>query len=63
VSKGLEGGFTLVEALAPETGITRRWRIKAGPVANTRLVTVRVVDVRARQYGSTIDLTTIIRQW
>jgi hypothetical protein len=47
----------------PETGITRRWRIKAGPVANTRLVTVRVVDVRARQYGSTIDLTTIIRQW
>jgi hypothetical protein len=47
----------------PERGITRRWRVGAGPVANTRLVTVRVVDARARQYGSTIDLTTIIRQW
>ena len=47
----------------PVTGVTRRWRVKAGPVSNTRLVTVRVVDVRARQYGSTMDLTTIIRQW
>ena len=47
----------------PDAGVTRRWRVKAGPVANTRLVTVRVVNVRARQYGATIDLTTIIRQW
>ena len=47
----------------PETGITRRWRVEAGPVPDTRLVTIRVVDVRARQYGSTIELTTIIRQW
>lgn len=47
----------------PVEGITRRWRVKTGPVAATRLVTVRVVDVRARQYGSTTELTTIIRQW
>ena len=47
----------------PETGVTRRWRVQAGPVSNTRLVTVRVINVRARQYGSTFDLTTIIRQW
>ena len=47
----------------PATGILRRWRVKAGPVAHTRLLTVRVVDMRAHQYGATIDLTTIIRQW
>ncbi|MBI4264800.1 MAG: hypothetical protein HY657_10520 [Acidobacteria bacterium] len=47
----------------PLTGVTRRWRVEAGPVSDTRLVTVRVVNARAHQYGATIDLTTIIRQW
>lgn len=47
----------------PATGITRRWRVEAGPVDNTRIIKVRVVNARARQYGATIDLTSIIRQW
>lgn len=47
----------------PQVGVTRRWRVQAGPAANTRLLTVRVVNARARQYGAQIDLTTILRQW
>lgn len=47
----------------PQAGVTRRWQVQAGPVANTRVVTVRVVNLRARQYGAQVDLTTIIRQW
>lgn len=47
----------------PLMGVTRRWRVEAGPASGTRLVTVRVVNTGARQYGATIDLTTIIRQW
>lgn len=47
----------------PQAGITRRWRVQAGPAANTRILTVRVVNLRARQYGAQVDLTTIIRQW
>ena len=47
----------------PESGITRRWRVEAGPGGDTRLVTVRVINQRARQYGATVDLTTVIRQW
>ncbi len=47
----------------PMAGVTRRWRVQAGPVANTRLLTVRIVNLRARQYGNAVDVTTIIRQW
>lgn len=47
----------------PQTGVTRRWRVQAGPAANTRILTVRVINLRARQYGAQVDLTTIIRQW
>jgi hypothetical protein len=47
----------------PQNGTTRRWLVQAGPVANTRLVTVRVVNRRGRQYGATQDLTTLVRQW
>lgn len=43
--------------------ITRRWKVEEGPADNTRIVTVRVINSRARQYGSRIELTTIIRQW
>ena len=47
----------------PQTQITRRWRVQAGPVANTRILAVRVLNTGARQYGAQVDLTTIIRQW
>ena len=47
----------------PQAGITRRWNVVAGPVANTRLLTVRVINNRARQYGGQVDISTIIRQW
>lgn len=45
----------------PAVGITRRWRVQAGPVANTRLLTVRVINTRIP--GRPIDVTTILRQW
>lgn len=47
----------------PQAGITRRWRVVAGPAANTRLLTVRVINNRARQFGRQVDISTIIRQW
>jgi hypothetical protein len=43
-------------------GITRRWTVAAGPATDTRILTVRVVNLRAQQYRNT-DLSTIIRQW
>jgi len=45
----------------PQTGITRRWRVQAGPAANTRLLTIRVVNVRLP--GRNVEVTTILRQW
>ncbi len=48
---------------APVAAVTRRWLVQAGPAANTRVLTVRVVNLRAVQYGRQIDLSTIIRQW
>ena len=47
---------------SPQAAITRRWRVQAGPAANTRILTVRVINARARQ-GGQIDVSTIIRQW
>ena len=47
----------------PAPSLLRRWRVANGPAAGTRLVTVRVTNARARQYGRQIDLTTVIRQW
>ena len=40
-----------------------RWQVLAGPTANTRLVTVRVVDGQGSMSERTVDLTTVIRQW
>ena len=48
---------------APQAGVTRRWVVAAGPVANTRLVTVKVRNKGGRVYGREQQLTTIIRQW
>jgi Tfp pilus assembly protein PilV len=47
----------------PRQGVTRRWVVTAGPTADTRLLRVRVVNKHARQYGSDIRLTTMLRQW
>lgn len=46
----------------PLTGVTVRWAVAAGPVEDTRVLTVRVVNLRAQQYRET-ELTTIIREW
>ena len=46
----------------PTTGVTVRWAVAAGPTDDTRIVTVRVVNEKARKYRRT-DLSTIIRQW
>lgn len=43
---------------------TRRWRVAAGPVAGTRLVTVRVVPTRTSlSVAKPIEIVTVIRQW
>ena len=46
----------------PLGGITVRWAVADGPVEDTRVLTVRVVNLRAMQYRET-DMTTIIREW
>ena len=46
----------------PAPGITRRWRVQAGPVADTRVVTVRVINAGLAR-NQQVDITTIIRQW
>ena len=43
--------------------ITVRWTVAAGPVGDTRVLTVRVRNARARQYGRQVELSTIIRNW
>ena len=45
-------------------GYTRRWRVTAGPTADTRQVTVRVLPPANRQpWLKTVEVTTIVRQW
>ena len=47
------------------TGLTPdvlRWVVAAGPTDDTRVLTVRVENLRAQQQRRA-DLTTIIRQW
>jgi type IV pilus assembly protein PilV len=46
----------------PMTGVTVRWIVADGPTDDTRLLTVRVVNLRSQHYRNT-DLATIIRQW
>ncbi len=43
--------------------VTRRWQVQAGPTANTRFVTVRVIDRQGSLGERTVNLTTLIRQW
>jgi type II secretory pathway pseudopilin PulG len=46
----------------PMTGVTVRWAVADGPTDDTRLLTVRVVNMRSHHYRQT-NLATIIRQW
>jgi prepilin-type N-terminal cleavage/methylation domain-containing protein len=46
----------------PLTGVTVRWAVADGPVDDTRVLTVRVLNLRAQQYRET-EMTTIIREW
>jgi hypothetical protein len=48
---------------APAANITRRWQVTAGPATNTRILTIRIVNLGARQYGRQVDMTTVLRQW
>ena len=45
------------------TGVTIRWAVAAGPVTDTRVLTVRVENQRAKLYGREVELSTIIRNW
>jgi hypothetical protein len=47
----------------PEPGITRRYTITDGPVANTWLLTVKVENKGGHLYGRSQELTTVIRRW
>jgi Tfp pilus assembly protein PilV len=51
----------------PAPLITRRWVVTAGPVANTRTVTVRVINANVsggnRGAYRQVDITSVIRQW
>jgi Tfp pilus assembly protein PilV len=45
-------------------GYTRRWQVTAGPTADTRQVTVRVLPPDNQQpWAKAVDVTTILRQW
>jgi len=46
----------------PVPGVTLRWLVAAGPTDDTRIITVRVTNMRAQQQRRA-DLTTIVRQW
>jgi Tfp pilus assembly protein PilV len=45
-------------------GYTRRWKVTAGPAANTRQVTLRVIPPNLdRNRFKTVEVTTILRRW
>ena len=45
-------------------GYTRRWQVWAGPTADTRRVTMRVIPpASSRPFSKDVEITTIIRQW
>ena len=49
---------------APATGVTRRWKVQAGPAANTLLVTVRIVpSVADARMTKTSEFAEVLRQW
>ena len=48
-----------------QQGVTIRWAVEAHPdgIANLRVLTVYVENLRSRTYGREIELSTIIRNW
>lgn len=42
---------------------TRRWQLSAGPTANTRRLTVRVVPPVGLPLAKNVEVTTILRRW
>ena len=47
----------------PADGVTRRWQINDGPVDDTWILQVKVVNKGSHMYGGNETLTTVIRQW
>jgi hypothetical protein len=48
----------------PVPGVTRRWRVQAGPAnTQTRVVTVRVLVRPQTAVGRQLELTSLLRQW
>jgi len=47
----------------PAVNVTRRWLVQAGPSPGTRILTVRVLNLGANQYGRQVDVVTVVRQW
>jgi len=49
---------------SPGSGYTRRWKVEAGPVTDTRRVTVRVVPPTTNlNIFRTVEVVTIVRRW
>jgi Tfp pilus assembly protein PilV len=49
---------------APAPGVTRRWRVQAGPASTeTRVVTIRVLVRPQTVTGRQLELTSLLRQW
>jgi type II secretory pathway pseudopilin PulG len=49
---------------APGPGVTRRWRVQAGPPGTqTRVVTIRVLVWPETGTGRQLELTSLVRQW
>ena len=48
-----------------QDGITIRWEVEAHPdgIADLRVLTVYVENLRSRTYGREVELSTIIRNW
>lgn len=46
-----------------QAGLTVRWLVADGPVDDTRVLTVRVENLRSKLYGREVELSTIIRNW
>ena len=48
----------------PLPGYTRRWRVQAGPTANTRVVSVRLVPLQGDlRMAKPVVIETIVRAW
>jgi hypothetical protein len=48
----------------PSPGFTRRWKVEAGPTANLRIVTVRVIPpVADLRTAKTVEIAEVIRSW